>query len=244
MTREVRLAKTFVEVADTLVADFDIVDLHTLLAERCVQIFDIDAAAVMVVNANKELRLMAASDDGTRASEIFEVQANEGPSLECFESGEQVTNQDLKVKTELWPRFATAALSQGFSIVHALPMRLRSDAIGVLNLFQTAGRLTRDDLESAQALADIATIAILHHRARIDAKDLNDQLDQALTSRIVIEQAKGILAAKNDLSMDEAFAGLRDHARRNNRRLADVARSVVDGTMSDTDRIATPPTVQ
>lgn len=235
VTREARLARTFVDVADTLVADFDVVDLHTLVAERCVEIFDVDAAGLMVANANGDLRVMAASDDGTKALELFELQAREGPCFECYRSGEPIVNQDLQAQSELWPRFVPVARGFGFSSAHALPMRLRDRVIGALNLFQVTGQLTPEDLSSAQALADIATIAILHHRSTVDAQILNDQLDQALTSRIAIEQAKGVLAAQDDLTMDEAFRSLRNYARRNNRRLIEVARSVIDGTLTGTD---------
>ncbi|MGH1493620.1 MAG: GAF and ANTAR domain-containing protein [Acidimicrobiales bacterium] len=233
VTREARLARTFVEVTDTLVADFDIVDLHTLVADRCVEIFRVDAAGLMVASANAELRVMAASDGQTRGLELFALQAREGPSFDCFQSGEPFINQDLEAHRLTWPRFAPAAIELGFSTAHAFPMRLRDEVIGALNLFQVAGQLGQDDLGSAQALADIATIAILHHRASINSKTLNDQLDHALTSRVIIEQAKGMLAALHDLTMDEAFNRLRTYARRNNRRLADVARAVVDGSLSE-----------
>ncbi len=235
-TRETRLARTFVEVVDTLVADFDVVDLHTLVADRCVEIFAVDAAGLMVVAADGSLRVMAASSDATRTLELFELQSREGPCLDCFHSGQPIFNQDLaNAVGDRWPHFARAALEQGFSTAHAVPMRLRDQVIGALNLFQTTGTLAQDDIESAQALADVATIAILHHRASIQAQMLNDQLDQALTSRIAIEQAKGMLAGTTGLTMEQSFNQLRSYARRHNRRLADVARDVVDGTLINAD---------
>jgi GAF domain-containing protein len=144
-------------------------------------------------------------------------------------------NLDLVSEQGRWPRFAPSAVGHGFSTVHALPMRLRDDVIGALNLFQIAGQLEQHDVDGAQALADIATIAILQHRASIQAQVLNDQLDRALTSRIIIEQAKGILAGQEGLTMDDAFDRLRGYARRTNRRLADVAREVTGGTLTSSE---------
>ncbi|MGB5758692.1 MAG: GAF and ANTAR domain-containing protein [Acidimicrobiales bacterium] len=234
-TREARLARTFVEVADTLVADFDVVDLHTLLADRCVEIFAINAAGVMVVAPDGSLRVTASSNEAAKALELFELQAEEGPCYDCFHSGRPIINQDLATVHGRWPRFAPTALGHGFSTAHALPMRLRDEVIGALNLFQITGRLEQQDFDGAQALADIATIAILHHRAGIQAQLLNDQLDQALTSRIVIEQAKGMLAALGGMTMDGAFNSMRAYARGSNRRLSDVARDVTDGTLTIAD---------
>jgi len=225
------MARTFVEVADTLVADFDVVDLHTLVVDRCVEIFAIDAAGIMVAAPDGQLRLMASTNEAARALELFELQAEEGPCFDCLHRGEPLVNIDLSIPDDRWLGFATAATERGFSTAHALPMRLRDEVIGALNLFQVAGRLQQHDVDAAQALADMATIALLHHRARIDAQVLHDQLDQALTSRIAIEQAKGMLAGLDDLTMDEAFEKLRSYARRNNRLLADVALDVVDGSL-------------
>lgn len=234
-TREAQLARTFVELADTLVADFDVVDLLTLVADRCVEVFQVDAAGVMVATPNGDLRLMASSSDAVRTLELFELQSREGPSLDCFHSGKPVINEDLDQTDSRWPHFAPVAISHGFRSVHALPMRLRGHVIGALNLFQAAGGFVHDDVTSAQALADVATIAILHHRASIEAELLNEQLNQALNSRIIIEQAKGVLAGSEAVTLEEAFTSLRGHARRTRRRLADVATEVVDGTLASTE---------
>lgn len=234
-TREARLARTFVEVADTLVADFDVVDLHTLVTDRCVEIFAVDAAGVMVVGPDGDLRVMASSNEAAQALELLESQSREGPCFDCCQNAQPVINVDLATSQSRWPRFAHTAIDHGFSTVHALPMRLRDEVIGALNLFQIAGQLEQQDIDGAQAMADIATIAILHHRATIQTQLLNEQLDQALTSRIVIEQAKGMLAGMESQTMDEAFNKLRAYARRTNRRLSDVARDLVDGTLTSTD---------
>lgn len=240
-TRETRLLRTFVEVADTLVADFDVVDLHTLVVDRCVEIFPVDAAGVMVASPDGELRATASSSEAAKALELFELQAQEGPCFDCFRRGQAILKADLRSEQDRWPRFVPAALDSGFSSVHAFPMRLRDEVIGALNLFQSAGRLEQDDVDGAQALADVATIALLNHRAVIEAQLLNDQLDQALTSRIVIEQAKGVLAGQGSVTMDDAFDQLRAYARRTNRRLADVARDLVESAISPTE-IDRPPT--
>lgn len=239
-TREAKLARTFVEVADTLTADFDVVDLHTLVATRCVEIFTVDAAGLMVVSPAGDLRVMAASDDATRTLELFELQAQEGPCYDCFQNGEPIWNQSLAAARQRWPRFAPLAMAHGFATAHAVPMRLREQVIGAVNLFQASGSLEPDDRASIQALAGIATIALLHHRASVQAQTLNDQLDRALTSRVVIEQAKGVVAGRSGLTVHQAFNRLRGYARSHNRRLADVAADVVDGALTTAD-ITSPP---
>jgi GAF domain-containing protein len=170
-----------------------------------------------------------------RLLELFELQAQEGPCLNCYRTGKPVVNQNLATTNGRWPRFSPEALAAGFLSVHALPMRLRGTIIGALNLFYLEpGEMRQVDIDSAQALADVATIAILQHRAALEAQVLNEQLQQALNSRIVIEQAKGIIAERQHLNMEEAFSMLRGHARDNNRPLVEVARAVIDGSLSVT----------
>ena len=232
MNREARLARTLVELADTLVDDFDVIELLTLLADRCVEVLDVAAAGLMVVTVEGDLRVMASSSEAMRVLELFELQASEGPCLDCFRTGEQVVNNTLATAEGRWPRFAAEALAAGFRSVHAVPMRLRGSIIGALNLFHTEpSEMRQTDIDAAQALADVATIAILQHRAEREAQIVNEQLQSALNSRIVIEQAKGIIAERSSVKMEVAFALLRDHSRRNNERLVDVAQSVIDGTL-------------
>jgi len=232
MPREDVLARTFVELADTLVADFDVVEILTRLTDRCVDVLGVGAAGIMLVAPDGELRVMASSSEAMRVLELFELQAQEGPCLDCYRGGQPVVNQDLSVSNGRWPHFANEALAAGFRSVHALPMRLRGLVIGALNLFHVEpGEMSDVDVGAAQALADVATIAILQHRAALEAQLVNEQLHHALTSRIVIEQAKGIVAEREGLSMERSFARLRNHARNHNRRLADVARDVIDGTL-------------
>ena len=233
MTRETMLARTLVELADTLVDDFDVVDLLTRLADGCVAVLDVDAAGIMLAGPDGHLRVMASSSEAMRVLELFEIQAQEGPCLDAHRTGAPVVNQDLAEVNSRWPRFAPEALAAGFSSVHALPMHLRGTVIGALNLFRAgAGAIGPPDVDIAQAFADVATIAILQHRAVLEAQVINEQLSHALNSRIVIEQAKGMVAERLDLDMERSFTVLRHHARNRNLRLADVAEAVIAGTLT------------
>jgi GAF domain-containing protein len=195
----------------------------------------------MLAASDGELRLMTSSSEAMRLVELFELQSHQGPCQDCFRTGELVVNHDLTGTDPRWPRFAEVAVNEGFRAADAIPMRLRAHTIGVLNLFRsTPGSLNDDDVVAAQALADIATIAIVQHRAALDAQLLNRQLTEALTSRIVIEQAKGMIAERRHLPIDAAFAMLRNRARRTNQRLADVARDIVDGNL-DPNLLDPPP---
>jgi GAF domain-containing protein len=177
-----------------------------------------------------------------RVLELFELQSQEGPCLDCYRTGEPVLNQNLATVNGRWPRFAAEALAAGFASVHALPMRLRGTVIGALNLFHVhPGEMRPADVTAAQAMADIATIAILQHRATREAQLLNEQLTHALNSRIVIEQAKGMVAERAALDMGHAFTALRDHARNHNLRLVDVAQAVIDGTLAASTLDRPPP---
>jgi GAF domain-containing protein len=228
-----RFVSTLVELADTLVADFDVVELLSLLADRCVEVLDVGAAGLMLVAPDGDLRVMASSSEAMRFLELFELQAQEGPCLDCYRSGQQVVNQDLATVNGRWPRFAPEALAAGFRSVHALPMRLRGSVIGALNLFHAeAGEMTSADVDAAQALADVATIAILQHRATLEAQVVNQQLQHALNSRIVLEQAKGMVAERAGLDMEQAFTALRTYARNHNLRLVDVAEAVIGGALA------------
>ena len=228
MPREALLARTLVELADTLVDDFDVVELLTLLADRCVEVLDVAAAGLMLASPDGDLRVMASSSEAMRVLELFELQADEGPCVDCYRTGEPDREpRPARTIDGRWPRFGPKAVEAGFRSVHALPMRLRGQTIGALNLFRVDEGPMRDaDVVAAQALADVATIAILQHRAVHDAQVLNEQLTQALTDRIVIEQAKGVVAERAGLDMEQAFARLRRHARNHNLRLTDVAQAV------------------
>ena len=231
-SREVLLTRTLVQLADTLVEGFDIVDLFTFLAARCIEILDVAAAGLMLPQTNGELGIVASSSEAMHILETFEAQSNEGPCLDCYRSGQPIVNLDLATAHSRWPRFTPRALAAGFRSVHALPMHVRSETIGALNLFRDhEGRMDESDVNAAQSLADIASIAILQYRADLDLRALNDQLNFALNSRIVIEQAKGIVGEKCGIEMAQAFSLLRTYARSNGRRLADVARDIIDGAL-------------
>lgn len=233
MGREALLAQTMVDLADTLVDDFDVVDLLTMLADRCVKVLDVSAAGLMLLAAEGDLRVVASSSEEMRVVELFEIQSAEGPCLDAYRTGEAVVNQNLDAVGGRWPQFVPVALQAGFRSVHAVPMRLRGDVIGALNLFRAdAGVLEPDEVLVGQALADVATIGILQHRAASEANRVTEQLNHALRSRIVIEQAKGMLAERSRLDMQQAFGWLRDHARSHNLLLVDVARAIIDGTVA------------
>ena len=230
MVRERRLAEVFVELADTLVEEFDVVDLLQTLTERCVELIDTDAAGLMLDDQRGNLRLIAHTHESARLLELFELQQQEGPCLDCFATGQVLANIDLAAATERWPSFTQAARDVGFGTSHAVPLRLRRQVIGALNLF-AAGRRPLDDdaLAIARGLADIATIGLLHERAVRDQVALSEQLQTALHSRILIEQAKGVLSAQTGTSVEAAFALMRTHARRTGRPLTEVAGAVVAG---------------
>ena len=233
MTRESVLATTLVELADTLVDDFDVVDLLTRLADRCVEVLDVDAAGIMLAAPDGRLRVMASSSEEMRLLELFEIQAQEGPCLDSHRTQLPVLNHDLATAHSRWPVFAPEALEAGFQSVHALPMRLRGAVIGAVNLFRSRpGELSPPDVAVAQAFAAVATIAILQHRATQEAQVINAQLTHALNSRVVIEQAKGMVAERLGLDMERSFNLLRNHARSHNLRLADVARDVIVGALT------------
>ena len=231
--REARLTDVFVTLADTLVTDFDVADLFNDLADACVELLEVSAAGLMLVDPRGQLRVMASSSERSRMLELMEIQNDEGPCLVCHATGVAVIVDDVAVDQERWPTFATQALGLGFRAAYALPMRLRDETIGALNLFhQDSGAVTQAALRVGQGLADIATIAILQRRALQRGFELNEQLQEALNSRIVIEQAKGVLAERLKSDMPTAFAVLRGYARRTNSRLSDVARAVVAGQLS------------
>jgi GAF domain-containing protein len=225
-----QLTRTFVDLADTLVDEFDVIELLHVLTSRCVDLLGVDAAGVMLADSHGRLRLAAASSERARLLELIELQNDEGPCLDAFRTGRQVSYVETDTAGPApWPLFASHAKAEGFSSIHALPMKLRQQVIGALNLFgQQPVQLPPEDVRVAQAFADIATIAILQERLVKEREVLASQLQTALDSRVVIEQAKGVLAERLGFDMDTAFSTLRDAARRANRRLSDVARDVVD----------------
>lgn len=227
---EHQLSDVFIEMADTLVDDFDLIEFLHTLTERCVEVLDVDAAGLLLTDGQGTLRVVAASSERTRLLELFQLQADEGPCLDCFRTGTAVSVADLDTGTR-WSRFAAVAREVGFESVHALPMRLRTDIIGALNLFGSErGPLDPEKLQLGQALADVATIGLLQQRAIRRRDVVTEQLQHALNSRVLIEQAKGLLAERLKISVAEAFELLRRAARSRNRRLSDLALAIIDGT--------------
>jgi transcriptional regulator with GAF, ATPase, and Fis domain len=236
------LTDTFVELTDTLVAGFDVIEFLHMLTDRSVRLLDVDAAGLLLADPRGELRVVAASSEAARLVELFQLQNAQGPCLDCYRTGQSVHSADLAAETERWPRFALAAQQSGFSAVQALPMRLRDHVIGALNLFRTSpGPFDIADMRVGQALADVATISLLHERGMRRSETLNEQLQTALNSRVVIEQAKGKLAERLGVDMDQAFSLLRDFARARNRRLSELAQAFVEGTETLSDRVRNQP---
>jgi GAF domain-containing protein len=234
--REQWLAATLVELADTLVDDFDMVEFLSLLARRCVELFGAVEAGLMLADPAGTLRYMASSSERAKILELFELQSEEGPCLDCFRTGEQVVNQRLTDPAGRWPRFSVKAQAAGFVSAHALPLRVRGKVIGAINLFHaTEHRLGAADVRLGQAMADIATIGILQARTLSQAAVLADQLQGALKSRIVLEQAKGRLAERAGVDLDEAFTQLRGFSRRHNRGLTSVAEAFLAGDLGAGD---------
>ena len=228
------LVATFVDLADTMVADFDVIDFLHMLTSRSVELLSVSAAGVVLADPRGALRVAAASSEAAGVVELFQIQNDQGPCLECFRTGGPVAAADLNSPDQHWPRFAEAAARAGFRSVHALPMRLRHEVIGALNLFGSGpGPFGPEDLRVGQALADVATIGLLQERSVRRNETAAEQLQAALTSRVIIEQAKGKLAERLGIDMERAFGMLRDYARGSNQRLTDVARNFVDSAVAD-----------
>jgi len=232
MTREADVVHSLVEMADTLVDDYDVVDLLTGLTDRCVSLLGVSAAGVMLVSPAGGLGLVASSSEAMRLLELFELQAEEGPCLDAFRTGEPVGHVNLAVQSDRWPSFSAAARRAGFLSAFALPLRLREVTLGALNLLSVSGApMRKADLIVARAFADLAALSIVQHRTSVEAQRLNEQLSAALTSRVAIEQAKGVISERAGTDLAEAFSRLRAYARNNNLRLTDVAQAAVDGSL-------------
>jgi transcriptional regulator with GAF, ATPase, and Fis domain len=223
-----RVAEVFVEFADTLVEEFDLIEFLQMVTARASELAGTAAAGLLLADPQGQLQFMAASDERTELLELFQVQSHEGPCQDCFRQAVPVVNADLRDAADQWPQFAPRAVAAGFRSVHAFPMRLRQEVIGALNLFGTdVGRMEPGDVRTVQALADVATIGLLQERAVHRGEVLSEQLQGALNSRVVIEQAKGAIAQMRACSVDEAFTFLRSYCRNRNLRLSQVAHAVV-----------------
>jgi transcriptional regulator with GAF, ATPase, and Fis domain len=231
MDRELRLARVFVELADTMVAEFDVIDFLHTLADRIVELLGADAAGLMVADQRGSLRLIASSAESARLLEVFELQNSEGPCLDCFRTGERLINLDDTVMQTRWPNFWAQTKQLGFRSAHALPMRLRDEVIGAVNLFSRTGTpLSEQDVAVGQAMADVATIGLLQERSVRQKDVLAEQLQTALTSRVLIEQAKGVLAERAQISIEDAFTTMRAQARRRGVTLTKIATDVISAS--------------
>ena len=228
--REQLLSRAFVGLADTLVDDYDIIELLDRLVSYSLELLAADAAGILLADSHRELRVVAASQEDAEVMELLQLQADQGPCVECFRTGAPVSVSDLADAAGRWPVFVAAVAKRGaYRSVHALPLRLRGEAIGTMNLFhRQPGALPDADLALGQALADVATIGILQERAIRRSEVLTEQLQTALNHRVIIEQAKGVLAHRGNLTMDVAFDRLRRYARTHHARLSEVARKVVE----------------
>ncbi|HWD81274.1 MAG TPA: GAF and ANTAR domain-containing protein [Kribbella sp.] len=232
-TSDRRVREVFIELSDTLVADFDIIEFLDRLAARCSELLSVSACGILLVDHHGALNLVAASSEPARLVELVQLQNLEGPCLDAFHAGRPVQYADLRDGNSPWPNFAAVAVEGGYLSVQALPMRLRDATLGAVNLFsRETGPLTEDTVVLGQALADAATIGILHQRAVARQEIVTEQLQNALNSRILIEQAKGFVSHSLSIGVDEAFAILRSYARSTNRRLTEVATDVVQGKLT------------
>ena len=231
-TLQHRLVRTFVDLADTLVADFDITELLYTLVESLVELFEVSAVGLMLADESGDLKVMASSGEQARIIELLELQQRQGPCYEAYSTGKYVLSDDLAADRHRWPAVADEAMSAGYSTVHAVPMQLREKVVGAINLFEMPpSKLTEDEIPVIRAMAEIATIAILQSRAMSEAHETADHLRVALRSRVILEQAKGMVAQSEGIPLDAAFSLLRAYARAKGQRLADVARRVVDNEL-------------
>jgi GAF domain-containing protein len=234
MISPVQLSDVFVEMTDTLVGDFDILDFYHNLTKHASAVSGASAAGLVLADHRGRVRFVGASNESGKMLELLQIQNDEGPCRDCVITGEPVINADLSFAMDRWPTFSRRAIEAGFQSVHAFPMRLRDETIGALNLFGTiSSRFEPDEVRVVQALADVATIAILQERNVTHAEALTEQLQGALNSRIVIEQAKGALARSRGISVGAAFDTMRLEARSSSRRLVEVAQEVLDELEKD-----------
>lgn len=230
--RERDIIRAFVDLSQELVDDYDVVEMLAQLTSNCASLLDVASAGLLLADHRGVLHLAAASSERTHHLEVLQLQRDEGPCLDCYRNQEAVIVPDLAAEAHRWPEFTRAALAAGYESVHAVPMRLRGIVLGTLGLFgDSVGRLEDDDLGLAQALAHVASVALINEKSAADRTTINTQLQHALTSRIAVEQAKGVIANTGGLQMDVAFNVLRRYARDHGRKLSDVAGELVNRTL-------------
>ncbi|GAA3632348.1 GAF and ANTAR domain-containing protein [Microbacterium awajiense] len=231
-SREHQLLGTFVALADSLVDDFDVVDVLQRLVDECIVLFDASAAGILLLSPTRQLEVIVSTSERSELVELMQLRVGAGPCVEAAMTGEVVSVDDIDQIADRWPAFAADARASGFSSIHAIPLRLRDSTLGSLNLLRDEpGALNAADAAAAQALADIATISILQQRSVEEAELAQAQLQRALDSRVVIEQAKGYLAQRSNIDMDEAFTRIRTRARSTETRISDVAADIISGRL-------------
>ncbi len=234
MVTQQRLIEVFVELADTLVDDYDVIDFLHTLTESVVELLDAQAAGLMLADLRGKVQVVASSSEESRMLELFELQYDQGPSIDSFRQGIQVTNVDADAAESRWPGFGSAVRASHFTSVHALPLQLRSEVVGALNIFLARpGVLSDHDIALGQGLADIATIGLLQERAVTEKHVLAEQLQSALNSRVLIEQAKGMYAERHEVDVATAFTAMRQRARQTGQTLVSVATAIIDGTLTE-----------
>jgi hypothetical protein len=223
-----RLARVFVEVADSLVSDFDPVEFLHTVAVRAAEVSGGSEAGLVLADGQGRLQHVGSSHPEVGLLELTQVRGEPGPSRECYLSGASVVAADLGRAAGRWPSFAPQAVAAGFGSVHAFPMRLRERVIGALDLFgPAAGDLRAESVEVVQALADVATIALIQEDAISRADALAEQLQAALDNRVAIEQAKGAVAATLGVEVGQAFEVMRRRARSARVPIVDYARELL-----------------
>jgi len=228
LTRDARLLRTFAMLADTMVDDYDIVELLQSLVDACRDLLNTTAAGILLADGRGDLELVASTSEASRLVEIMQLGAQAGPCIECYRTGAAISVPSIADVPHEWASFRDSALDQGFASVEALPLRLREATIGTLNLLRSeTGSAPEADMVAARAFADVATIGILHERSIRESEVLSQQLQLALSSRVVIEQAKGVVSFTNGVPVDEAFDLIRGYARRHRLPLSDVAGRLV-----------------
>ena len=233
VSHEEKVVETFATLAETLTRGYDVVELMQTLVESCTDLLEVSAAGIMLADSDGELDVVASSSEAIRLLEVMQLGAEAGPCIDSFRTGEVVSVPEIGESPSDWADFKAGALAQGFSSAYAIPLKARETTIGTLNLLRAAaGELERADILTARALADVATIGIFHERSLRESTIIQDQLSQALQSRVVIEQAKGVLAHTHNANMDEAFARLRSYARSNGLKLSAVATDIINHRLS------------
>jgi GAF domain-containing protein len=231
--REQRINEAFVKVADTLMDSYDIVDLLSTLVHECADLLGVEAGGMLIADTFGNLELVASTSEAAEFVEIMQLAAGSGPCVECFTTARAVSVGDIRETEGAWPEFTAAALGRGFRSLHATPMRLRGTVIGTMNLLgMRPGVFDARDVALAQALADVAIIGILQERSLRDPQIISEQLHLALDTRVMIEQAKGVLSHVHSMSMEEAFAALRAHAREHGMSLRAVAAGIIDRSIT------------